>query len=272
MSDLAYGRVLHTDGCTLAHVRVFHALHDHAYRCNPKDPRYGWAWPSIPTLAAAADLSRQQVITSLKWLERNGLVAVVRVRVGPRRNLPNRYWLSAGPMPKPPEVQAEEVVNGAVLPRPGGSQLALTGSNSTNLELTEISAISVDPKENISAHAEKNGNGSANGNGHPGSTTWLTPFLETWRDAYGGDLSPKANARYFAEVRRAVGQEEAEARWLGYIAVNADPRFASVKKFSETHGSYRAPPTEKYILPEAPPLTAEQVARLRAANPGGTYR
>lgn len=67
-----------------------------------------------------------------------------------------------------------------------------------------------------------------------GRETWLTPYLDAWRDACGGDLSPGRAGKALARVRSEPDLADA---WRNYLATT-EPRFASVEAFAARWRAY----------------------------------
>ena len=69
--------------------------------------------------------------------------------------------------------------------------------------------------------------------------TWLSPFLDLWREHCGGEMSPGQAARALAPVVKAIGAEEAATRFEWYLR-STPAQYASVTRFSQIHGTYAA--------------------------------
>ena len=89
--------------------------------------------------------------------------------------------------------------------------------------------------------------------------TWLTPYLDAWCTAYGGQLAPGKAAKALAPVRAAVTDAEALARWARYLAAT-ESRFASAARFSETHGEYANGTQAR----RGPPRTSGEITHANA--------
>ena len=69
--------------------------------------------------------------------------------------------------------------------------------------------------------------------------TWLSPFLDLWRDICGGEMAPGQAARALAPVVKAIGAEETRVRFEWYLR-STPTQYASVSRFAQTHGRYAA--------------------------------
>ena len=67
--------------------------------------------------------------------------------------------------------------------------------------------------------------------------TWLTPYLDLWREHCGGEVSPGQAARALAPVVKAIGAEEAATRFEIYLKATPT-QYASVSRFASTYGHY----------------------------------
>lgn len=89
--------------------------------------------------------------------------------------------------------------------------------------------------------------------------TWLTPYLDEWKEWIKGDLPAGKAAKYLAPIRKELGEEETLFRWMVYCRSQA-PQFASPARFAETHGQYAStykPPPPETVGPR--PLTMGRV-------------
>jgi hypothetical protein len=73
----------------------------------------------------------------------------------------------------------------------------------------------------------------------PSKQTWLTPFGEDWREAYGGDPSWGEMARVLKRPVEELGSEEVRVRWRMYLG-QTEGRFASATRFAQTIGVWTA--------------------------------
>ena len=63
--------------------------------------------------------------------------------------------------------------------------------------------------------------------------TWISPYLSTWKECYGGDL-PVGNAlRHLKGAHDSLGADEALVRWRNYLRQN-DAQFANPWRFAAT--------------------------------------
>jgi hypothetical protein len=69
--------------------------------------------------------------------------------------------------------------------------------------------------------------------------TWLTPFGDDWREAYGGDPSWGEMARVLKQPVDVLGSEEVRTRWRMYLG-QTEGRFASPTRFAQTIGVWTA--------------------------------
>jgi hypothetical protein len=67
--------------------------------------------------------------------------------------------------------------------------------------------------------------------------TWLSPFLDLWREICGGEMAPGQAARALSPVVKLIGTEEAQVRFEFYLR-STPTQYASVSRFSQTHGNY----------------------------------
>lgn len=90
------------------------------------------------------------------------------------------------------------------------------------------------------------------GESEGGKVTFLTPFVDAWRDEYGGELIPKGSRRG-GEVGKVVSgvitairdsdpempkpEVEALARFIRW-AKETEAKFANIHKWARTHGTY----------------------------------
>ena len=70
-------------------------------------------------------------------------------------------------------------------------------------------------------------------------TSWLTPYIEAWQDAFEGSPAFGPMAKYLAPLHKAYGEEDVLARWKAYL-VKADALYASPARFSQTFGAWKA--------------------------------
>ena len=73
----------------------------------------------------------------------------------------------------------------------------------------------------------------------PNKTTWLTPFLDLWREICQGEMPPGQAARALSPVVKLIGTDEAQIRWNWYLR-STPVQYASVSRFAQTHGRYAA--------------------------------
>lgn len=66
--------------------------------------------------------------------------------------------------------------------------------------------------------------------------TWLSPYLDAWREAMGGELAPGKAATSLTKVRAAVGDEQALPAWRAFLATEG--KYASPARFLERYGQY----------------------------------
>jgi len=83
--------------------------------------------------------------------------------------------------------------------------------------------------------------------------TWLTPYMEAWEEAYGGEPAAGHLAMALSRLDHDHGTVEVLARWRAYLA-RADPLYASPSRFAQTYGSWK-PKRELKELPD--PLNEE---------------
>ena len=69
--------------------------------------------------------------------------------------------------------------------------------------------------------------------------TWLSPFLDLWRDICGGEMAPGQAARALSPVVKLIGTEETQVRFQWYLR-STPVQYASVSRFAQTHGRYAA--------------------------------
>lgn len=99
-NDLAFYDLSMEPGCTINHIRVYARLRGYA-EWRRSHPDYGWAWPSIATLAAEVAISARTVIRCLHWLSARGhLRAEARYDEAGYRTS-NRYWMLGREPPAP---------------------------------------------------------------------------------------------------------------------------------------------------------------------------
>lgn len=65
--------------------------------------------------------------------------------------------------------------------------------------------------------------------------TWLTPFGDDWREAYGGEPSWGEMARVLKRPVDELGAAEVRTRWRLYLG-QTDGRYASATRFAQTIG------------------------------------
>ena len=69
------------------------------------------------------------------------------------------------------------------------------------------------------------------------TNNWLSPFVEAWRKAYGGEPAMKVLATYIGPLRTEHGADETLRRWKAYL-LETPAQFAKPAKFSQTFGSW----------------------------------
>ena len=69
----------------------------------------------------------------------------------------------------------------------------------------------------------------------PGRETWLTPFGDDWREAYGGDPTWGELARVLKKPVDDLGAPEVRTRWRLYLG-QTEGRYASPTRFAQTIG------------------------------------
>lgn len=67
--------------------------------------------------------------------------------------------------------------------------------------------------------------------------TWLTPYFEAWKAAYGGTPNGGQLAKSFKPLHDEHGPDETARRWAVYLAATGAP-YASPSKFAATWGSW----------------------------------
>ena len=77
--------------------------------------------------------------------------------------------------------------------------------------------------------------------------TWLTPFGDDWREAYGGDPTWGEMARVLKRPVDELGADEVRKRWRMYLG-QTEGRFASATRFAQTIGVW----TEEAVARMAP--------------------
>lgn len=175
---------------------------------------------SHKTLAEKAGCS----VTTLKdRIERLVEMGWVEYWSGKDGGRPNDYTVHAS-APSPADT-------GSRLPTTPGSQPAATGS--------APAADPVDaPRPPVIDDQEPGPTSLTDGGEKPIRTTWLTTPIEIWKPL--GELDPRQAAKWLAPVRDAVGDPEMHGRLRAYVAAHqgSDARYASVKRFHDTHGAY----------------------------------
>lgn len=82
-------------------------------------------------------------------------------------------------------------------------------------------------------------------------STWLTPYLDEWKNIYGGDLPPKRAAAGLGPLHTQHGDAEVLPRWQYYLEQHRDkPGIATPQGFAQTYGSWepRAEPMSQYSI------------------------
>lgn len=101
---------------------------------------------------------------------------------------------------------------------------------------------------------------------------WLAPFIEAWRERYGGELAPGQAAKALSQLCFDHSGPEVLRRWRIYLAATEAP-YASPAKFSQTFGQWGETPVPKRPAPNgAHPATdadrleaLEVLSKLRAS-------
>ena len=68
--------------------------------------------------------------------------------------------------------------------------------------------------------------------------TWLTPYIEAWKEKMGGDPPTGPLARWMRRLERDYPPEDVLARWKAYLK-EAHPMYANPARFSMTYGSWK---------------------------------
>lgn len=107
--------------------------------------------------------------------------------------------------------------------------------------------------------------GAAEKKSRQGRPTWLTPFADTWRSRYGGEMSAGRAVQSLARLVELYGAEEVLRRWVIYLDATA-AEYANAPKFAQTWGRWERPVlrrTDAAPTSMASPLAA---ARVEAGN------
>ena len=72
-------------------------------------------------------------------------------------------------------------------------------------------------------------------------STWLTPFMNAWRERYGGEPAAGPLAQAMKPLVEKHDAREALRRWEAYLS-QTDPAYASPARFSSTFLSWEPKP------------------------------
>lgn len=67
--------------------------------------------------------------------------------------------------------------------------------------------------------------------------TWVTPYLDKWKELCGGNLAVGPAIKALAPVRKELGDPEALLRFEWYLR-STPAQYASAVRFAQIHGQY----------------------------------
>lgn len=90
------------------------------------------------------------------------------------------------------------------------------------------------------------------------ATTWMTPYLNVWREKMGGEPPEGIIAHHFKEIHKEHGPAKVAEHFRNYLAKIESPNYISIPKFLATFDTWK---NDKSRIKTTPKIDTEYILR-----------